>query len=207
MRDWTGLAFTPGGGLSVYWVRPLPSTQRYTVCASAGRHANSAQSAMIFFISPSEELQPRQAGIEPALAHELGVRALRDDRAALEHHDAVGGLHGGEAVRNGERGAPFLQGVEALLHQALGRGVERAGGFIEEQDRPVGEQRARDRQALLLPAGERDAALAERGIEALRQALDELERASLLAGGRDRVAACVGPAVAHVVEHAGGEDH
>src|SRR6187401_2704188 len=100
MRDCTAAALTPGGGLSPYWTRPLPSTQRYTGCASAGRQANSAQSAMILFISPSEKLQPCQAGVQPALAHQLGMRALRDDRAALEHHDAVGGLHRGEAVRD-----------------------------------------------------------------------------------------------------------
>src|SRR5678816_3680199 len=103
MRASTGLDATPGGGLSEYCTRPSASTQRWICCALAGMLANSAQSAMIAFISSSQELQPRQAGVKPALRHELGVRALRDDRAALEHHDAVGGLHRGQAMRDGER--------------------------------------------------------------------------------------------------------
>ena len=76
----------------------------------------------------------------------------------------------------------------APLHQALALRVERAGRLVEQQDRPVGEQRARDRKALALAAGQLDAALAERGVEALRQALDELERAGPLARGEHLVA-------------------
>ena len=83
---------------------------------------------------------------------------------------------------------PCSSASSRLLHQALGRRVERAGRLVEQQDRPVGEQRARDRQALLLAAGQRDAALAERRVEALRQALDELERARLLARGQRTLA-------------------
>src|SRR6185436_8396575 len=167
------------------WLTISPSTydsvKRFdptlSVCALAGVLANSAQSAMIAFIFGSQELQPRQAGIESALRHQLGVRALRDDRAALEHHDPVGGLHRGQAVRDGKRGAALRERFQPLLYQTLGSGIERAGGLVEQQDGTVGEQSARNRQPLLLPAGQGDAALAERRIEALRQPLDELERA------------------------------
>src|ERR1044071_9279282 len=41
----------------------------------------------------AKELQARKARVEAALAHQLGVRALRDDRAALQEDDAVGVLH------------------------------------------------------------------------------------------------------------------
>ena len=56
---------------------------------------------------------------------------------------------------------PRSSALQRLLHQALALGVERAGRLVEQQDRPVGEQRARDRQALALAAGELHAALAE----------------------------------------------
>src|SRR4030095_12974875 len=165
MRAATGFDATPGGGLSEYWTRPSASTQRWICWALTGMLANSAQSAMIAFSPSSQELQAREAGIEPALRHELGVRALRDDRAALEHHDAVGGLHRGQPVRDGERGAALLARFEPLLHQALGRRVERAGGLVQQQDGTVGEQGARDRQALLLAAGQREGGRAQRGGE------------------------------------------
>ena len=77
---------------------------------------------------------------------------------------------------------PFSSASRPCCTRRSARGVERARRLVEQQDRPVGEQRARDRQALLLAAGKRDAALAERRVEPLRQALDELERAGLLAG-------------------------
>ena len=58
------------------------------------------------------------------------------------------------AVRDDEHGAAGEQPVDRLLHQALRLGVERRSGFIENEDRRVGEQGPRDRQALSLAAGE-----------------------------------------------------
>ena len=55
------------------------------------------------------------------------------------------------------------------LHQVLGFGVERGGRLVEDQDRRVLQDRARDGDALALPAGEQRAALADHGVEALRQ--------------------------------------
>src|SRR6185503_1399938 len=155
----------------------------------------------------AQELQRSKARIQSALAQELGVSALRDDHAALHDDDAVGVLHRGEAVRDGEGGAALLQRLERALHHELACGVERAGRFVEQQDRPVREQRTRYRKALALAAGKRDAALAEGGIESLWQTLDEFERKGAVAGGEDLVASRAGPAVADVVEHARGEDH
>src|SRR5678809_375128 len=51
-------------------------------------------SGYTFYRRAAKELQARQAGVEAALAHQLGVRSLGDDRAALEHDDAVGVLDG-----------------------------------------------------------------------------------------------------------------
>src|SRR2546421_2250669 len=155
----------------------------------------------------AEELERREARIKAALAQELGVRALGDQRAALHDDDAIGVLHGGEAMRDRERGAPLLQRLERALYHELACRVERARRLVEQQDRAVGEQRPRDRQALALAAGERYAALAERSIDTLRQPLDELEGESLLASSAHLFACRVRPPVAHVVEHAGGEDH
>ena len=75
-----------------------------------------------------------------------------------------------------------------------------------KQNRPVGHQRAGDRQALFLPARKRDATLAELGVEALRQALDELRGAGLLARAHHGLAARIGPAITHIFEHARGKD-
>lgn len=55
----------------------------------------------------------------------------------------------------------------------LGLGIQRRGGFIEDQQRCVLQQCPGDRQALALAAGEQHAVFAHFGIEAFRQAIDE----------------------------------
>src|SRR5665213_2972355 len=44
------------------------------------------------------KLQPCEFRVQAILAHELRVRALRDDAAGIHDHDAVGALHGRETV-------------------------------------------------------------------------------------------------------------
>ena len=59
------------------------------------------------------------------------------------------------------RGAAGHQPAEIVLDGALRLGVERAGRFVENEDRRIVVERARDRDALLLSAGKREAGLAD----------------------------------------------
>ena len=74
-----------------------------------------------------------------------------DEATTVEHHDPVGGFDGGQAMGDDEGGAALTQGVERLLDFAFGVGVQRGGGFIENQDGRVLEQGAGDGDALALP--------------------------------------------------------
>ena len=56
---------------------------------------------------------------------------------------------------------PCPQPVERPLDARFGLDVERAGGLVEDQDRRVLEDGARDGEALALAAGQRGAALAD----------------------------------------------
>ena len=87
--------------------------------------------------------------------------------------------HGREPVRDDDRRAVLHQPLERLLHQPLALGVERARRLVEQQDRRVAQDRARDRDALPLSARESRAALAEERVVALRQLAEEL-----VGGGR-----------------------
>ena len=80
--------------------------------------------------------------------------ALLDDPALGDDGDLVGVLDGGQPVRDDQRGAPAAQLVECLLDQDLGGVVQRGGGLVEDQDRRVLEEDARDGQPLLLAAGQ-----------------------------------------------------
>ncbi len=59
------------------------------------------------------------------LAEQRVVRALLDDTAVVEHHQAVHARDGGEPVRDGDHGLARHQGVEALLDRGFDFAVER----------------------------------------------------------------------------------
>ena len=65
-------------------------------------------------------------------------------------------------------------GVDRVAHALLVEAVERRGRLVEQQDRGCGQQRPGDREALALAAREHDAALADRGVDAERVALEHL---------------------------------
>ena len=96
------------------------------------------------------------------------------DAAGVEDKDAVGVLHRRQSVRNDERGAAFEEAVEGFLDEVLALGVEGARGFVEDEDLRVLQHGARDRDALLLAAGELDAALADARFVAFRKRRDEV---------------------------------
>ena len=80
-------------------------------------------------------------------------------------------------MRNHERGPAFEQRIDVLLHRSLRLGVERAGRLVENQDRRLVIDRAGDRDALPLAAGQREPGLADARLVAERQPFDELVRA------------------------------
>src|SRR6266581_4769798 len=133
------------------------------------------------------ELHPIELCVDALLRQQLGVPADLDDAAALEHHDAVGALDCREPVRDHDGGAAAHQGFERRLHLALGLRIERRGGLVEDQQRRVLQQGARDRQALALAAREPQAVLADQGVQAFGRLADEVE-SMCRAGGRDDLA-------------------
>src|SRR5438132_2778692 len=139
---------------------------------------------------PRQELRPRQRRELAVLRDQFIEPAALDDPPRLEHENPRGVADGGEAMGDHEGGAAPHHLVERELDEPLGRRVEGTGRLVENEDRRILEQRPRDRQALALAAGQRAAALSDRGAEALRMGFDEAERlcpfgrrAHLLDGG------------------------
>ena len=91
------------------------------------------------------------------------------------------------------------QAGQRFLHGQLAFRVERAGRLVEQQDRRIAQQRAGERDALALTAGERHAALAEPGGVALRHGPDEAVGLGRLGGAHDIGVAGVGAPVADVL--------
>src|SRR5437660_247429 len=85
----------------------------------------------------------------------------------------------------------------------VGARVERARRLVEDQDRRVAQDRARDRDALLLAAGEAVAALADHGVIAVGQARDQVVDARRARGLLELRVARVGTRETQVVAHGG----
>src|SRR6476469_1066653 len=95
-------------------------------------------------------LHAEERGIAPAGAHQLIVRAVLDDPAALDRDDAVGHAHGREPVRDDQHRAAGGDLAHVLLDDPLALVVERARRLVEDQNARIGRERTRDRDTLAL---------------------------------------------------------
>ena len=105
---------------------------------------------------------------------QLGVASLLDNPSTVHHHDDVGVLDGGKTMRNAQRGAPIHQGFQGILHQPLALGVEGAGGFVQDQNGRVLQDRAGNGQSLTLTAAQTASPFADHEIVAALLGQDEL---------------------------------
>ena len=83
---------------------------------------------------------------------QFAVHAVFDNLAFPQYHDSIQAGHSGEAVRDHDRGAPFHEVLKRSLNQLLALRVERAGGFVQNKDRRICQNSARDSNSLPLPA-------------------------------------------------------
>src|SRR5260221_7187266 len=110
-----------------------------------------------------------QGCVAPAGGDELVVGAVFDKAAAVDGDDAVAAADGREPVRDDEHRSPAADLLHALLDDALALVIERARRLVENEDARIGDERARDRQPLLLAAREAAAALADDRVVAARR--------------------------------------
>jgi hypothetical protein len=141
-----------------------------------------------------------------ARLEQLLLGAARRDAAVLEHDDLVRERDRREAVRDDERRPVAHRLPQPLADQRLRRGVDRRGRVVEDEDAGIYQERACNREPLALPAGERDAALADDGVVALRQVLDEPVRLRGAGGALDLGLRRPDEAEGDVVAHGGGEE-
>ena len=110
----------------------------------------------------------------PPSASRALVRPSLDDAAPVENDEGVHAPDRRQAVRDDDCCPPSHQRPERALDQRFALGIERARRFVEDQNRRVLQDRARDRDALALAARELDAALTHECVVAVGQRLDEL---------------------------------
>ena len=115
------------------------------------------------------KLQAIERRVAAALAQQLVVAAGLDDQAAstTRMRSAWMMVESRWAMTSVVR--PLRRFRERFLHVALGFRIERGGRFVEQDDRRVLDQRARDGDALALAAGQLHAVLADRRVVAARE--------------------------------------
>ena len=82
------------------------------------------------------------------------MNAALDDASPIENQDLVSLPNRRQPVRDDERRPSGHHVAQRLLDQCLGFRIEMRGRLVEDQQARVLEDRARDRKALLLAAGE-----------------------------------------------------
>jgi len=116
-------------------------------------------------------------------------------------------LHRREAVRNDEHGTVRHEALDRLLYEPFRFGVERAGRFVENEDRRIAEQRARDGDALALATAEPRAAFAKHRVVGLGQPHDEFVGIRRAGRGTHLIERHILQAVGDVREHRVVEQH
>jgi len=124
-----------------------------------------------------------------------------------EHQDFVGVDDGRQAMGDDQGGVVARHQGQGLQDGLLRARVEGGGGLVEHQDARPLQHGAGDGHALLLAAGQLQAALAHQGVVAMRQRLDEVVDLRQACRREDVLAAGVGPAVGDVVVQRVVEQH
>ena len=138
---------------------------------------------------------------------QLIMRALLDDPARLEHQNAIDLPHRREAVRDHDRGAALHELDQAGLDRPLRDRIQGRGGLVQDQHRPVGQDRARNRNPLPLAARQLDAALADQGLVAVRQVGNEAMGMGEARGAHDLGVARLRPRISDVLGQRAVEQH
>ncbi len=180
---------------TVYWLR------------SNGWNARSCllRGEDLFF----EGLFFEEVGVVAVAGEELVVGAELGDAAVDEDGDAVGVAGGGDAVGDEDGGAALHGLAEAGEDLLFGVGVYAGEGIVEDEDGGIAQDGAGDGGALLLAAGEGDAALADDGAEAAGELEDLVGDVGGAGGGLDLLCRCgvrCGNAEGDVVGDGGGEE-
>ena len=128
-------------------------------------------------------------------------------RAVIQRGDQIGVPHRRQAVRDHERGASDHQFVERVEDDGLCFRIDRRGGLVENEDGRVLEKGARDADALAFASGQPHAALADLGLVAVGQALDEFVGVGRLGGLDDLLQRRLQAAVPDVVGDRPGKEH
>src|SRR3954463_14864205 len=111
-------------------------------------------------VTSYSELLAGKVKIQSALFHQLIMIAHLGDHSFFQDDNRVRLANRAQAMGDHYRGLSFRHSPQVILDRPLGFGVERAGRFIENQDRRIIVKSARNRDPLSLSAGKGESGFA-----------------------------------------------
>src|SRR5579863_5237690 len=154
-----------------------------------------------------DELEIVEAAIGAQLLHQFLMSPYIGDGSVLDHYDAVGAAHGGEAMRDHDDGASSHQILRGGLHQRFGLAIQSGSGFVENKDGSVLENSAGDGNALTLASGKAHAFFADHRIVSAGQFHNEVMGQRGAGGGLDLLLRNAALAVGDVIAQAFVEEN
>src|SRR4051794_33551359 len=174
----SGTANTSAIPSSTSQTSPAESRGRGALPARETSPGSSARSGCGFGSAAMILLGADEPGVRAFDGLQLVVGAALHHLAAVEDEDLVGVADGAQAMGDEEAGAAAA--AQALVDAALGRGVEGAGGLVEDEDRGPPHQGAGDLQTLALAAAPVGSPLLHRTVVAPGPRRDVLVDAGVL---------------------------
>ena len=101
------------------------------------------------------------------------MRSCLDDAAAVDSDDLIAVTNRRQAMSDHDHRASLCDLVETCEDMCLALRIERTRRLVEDQDLRVGDEGTCNGDALALSTGKQAAALADKGIVALRHFADE----------------------------------
>src|SRR5260370_31486437 len=144
------------------------SSANHTLCRGPLLRAGCSCAFELFF----QQLLLIQIRVITAASEQFVMRAALSDGAANQNNDLVGVPDRGGTVRDQNRRAAFHDSAQSGEDALFGLRVHGGKGIVEDQNSRIADDGARNRGALLLSAGESDAALADHGLVGLAEVLD-----------------------------------
>ena len=117
-----------------------------------------------------------KAGVDAAAGHEFVVSAAFFDAVFGQYQDTFRISYGRQPVSDNDGRSVFRELLEGFFDDILALVIEGTRCFVEYEDRRILEEDAGNREALLLAAGELDAALTDVGVIAVRELHYEVVR-------------------------------
>src|SRR5438105_4787363 len=91
--------------------------------------------------------------VSPVSLEQFFVSAALDNLTVFQHQDLIGTANRGQPVRDHESRAPAAKLAQSVLNQGFAFTVQAGCRLIKDQQFWIGENRARDGDALALSAG------------------------------------------------------